>query len=226
MKRSRSVAFLEAGYTARKRQRTSSVAATANAALRMARRINSNIEVKGFGVSRTGAVSTTVDVKHLTAIPQGDGNGSRDGDHIILKRVRLRGVLASNAAGSYQQMVRIIIVHNMRQVAGTNAVMTNQFTSGDLYGFNLANQGFKNQYVHYDKVHAVPRSTETSAGGFQTGYKYLDIDIPIPRGVKVSFNEATGADIDRNGFYVYAVSQNSTNGPALVYEAFVDFTDP
>lgn len=208
------------------KRRRLSVAQKASAALSMARRINSNIEVKGFGVSRTGAVTSTVDVKHLSAIPQGDGNGSRTGDHIVAKRIRMKAILASNNAGSFQQMVRIVIVHNMRQQAGTDAVMTNQFSSGDLYGFNFAAQGFHNQYVHYDKVHAVPRGNETASGVFQTGYKFVDINIPLPRGVKVTFNEATGADIDRNGFYIYAVSQNSTNAPALVYEAFLDFTDP
>jgi len=208
------------------KRRRLSVAQKANAALSMARQIKRGIEVKGFGVSRTGTLTNTEDVKHLTAIPQGDGNGARDGDHIMVTRVRMKAILASNNASNFQQMVRIVIVQNLRQQPDTDATMLSQFTSADLYGFNLANQGFKNLLVHYDKVHAVPMGNETAATPtYQVGYKHIDINIPMRYPVKVSFNEAAATDIDRNGFYIIAVSQSSSNSPSLVYEAFVDFTD-
>jgi len=51
------------------KRRRLSVVQKANAALRMASQMKRGIEVKGFGISRTGAVTSIEDVKHLTAIP-------------------------------------------------------------------------------------------------------------------------------------------------------------
>lgn len=223
-KRKLSRSYATAGSYKRRRR---SVAATASAALRIASQIKRGIEVKGFGVSlSTGDLISTVQTKHLTAIPQGDGNGSRDGDHIMLTRVRLNGVITADGASGVNGLVRLVIVQNMRQQPDTDALMTSQFTSADILGFNLKNQGFHNLYVHYDKVHHIGPANETAATPvYQQATKYINIDIPMKRPVKVSFNEATGADIDRNGFYVFAVSNVNTSGPSLVYEAFVDFTD-
>jgi len=208
------------------KRRRLSVAQKANAALSMARQIKRGIEVKGFGVSRTGTVTNTEDVKHLTAIPQGDGNGARDGDHIMATRVRLRGVISGNNALSFQSKMRVVIVQNLRQQPDTDATMTSQFTSADLYGFNLANQGFKNLLVHYDQVHSVPIGGEVGATPtYKVGRKFVDIDLKLKYPVKVSFNEAAATDIDRNGFYIICVSDASSNSPSFSYEAFIDFTD-
>lgn len=226
MKRSRSVAFLPAGYSARKRQRTSSVAATASAALRMARELKRGIETKAVGISRTGTVTTTEDVKHLSAIAQGDGNSQRSGDHVMATRVRLRGMLTGNSALSFQAAVRIIIVQNLRQQPDTNATMASQFSSATIYGFNLASLGFKNLLVHYDKVHMVPQGSQVaSTPTFATGRKFIDVDFKLARPVKISYNEAAVTDIDRNGFYIICVADASSSQPSLVYEAFLDYTD-
>jgi len=104
--------------------------------------------------------------------------------------------------------------------------MVSQFTSADLYGFNLANQGFKNLMVHYDKVHRIPMGNEVSSTPvYANGRAFVDIDLKLARPVKVSYNEAAATDIDRNGFYIICVSEFTTNAPTFVYEAFIDFTD-
>lgn len=192
----------------------------------MAQQIKRGIEVKGFGVSRTGTITSTSEAKHLTAIPQGDGNGARDGDHVMLTRVRLRGIMTSNNSSGGQTMIRVLIVQNLRQQPDTDAQMTSQFTSGDVYGFNLANQGFHNLLVHHDQVYVIPNGQEVAATPtFSTGVRFVSLDIKPRYPVKVSFNESTGADIDRNGFYAIIVSNNSSVAPSFSYEAFVDFTD-
>lgn len=198
----------------------------ARRALRMIRDLQRSVEVKGFGISRSGTVTNSEDVKHLTAIPQGDGNGARDGDHIMATRVRLRGVMTNNASSSGQPMIRLLVVQNVRQQPDTDATMTSQFTSADIYGFNLANQGFKNLLVHYDAVHVLPPCSQSaSAPIFQVGYKFVSLDLKLKKPVKVSYNEAAATDIDRNGLYIICVSANSSVAPSFSYEAFVDFTD-
>ena len=207
------------------KKRRLSVAQKANAALSAVRTLKRQVETKAIGFSFNSTISTTPSVTHLTAIAQGDGNNNRDGDHLNVKSIKLRGVLRSNGAQPNQSLVRVLIVQNMRQQPDTDASMASQFSSASIYAFNLAGVGFKNLYVHYDKVHAVPNGQEIAAGTFALGRKFIDVEIRPKYPVKVSYNDTATTDIDRNGFYLIAVTDVATNNPTFTWEEFTEFTD-
>lgn len=224
MKRRLSRSAATAGSTKKRRL---SVARTASAALTLARRIQRNVETKAVGVSNSATVTTTPTVVHVSQIAQGDDNSNRSGDHVNATRFRFRGTLVNNTASTFQPVVRILVVQNLRQQPDTNADMGQQFTATTIYGFNLATLGFKNLLVYYDKTFTVPISNETAATPtYQNGRRFIEFDMSFKYPFKISYNGAATTDIDRNGVYVILVGDLSSNAPTATWEALLNFQDP
>lgn len=220
-KRALSRSYTTAGSMGKRRR--VSVAATANAALSMVRRLNSQQEIKaaGFAVSG-GSITTTQNVKHCTAIAQGDGNNERVGDFIQFKKLSFRGYVTQNSNNAFQNLVRIIVVQNVRQQAGTDATMVSQFSSASILALDLSSVGFKNLVVLHDKLYtadAQPGATTVS------GRRFIQFEVTPRFPCKVSYSGAASTDIDRNGIYIIAISDDTTNAPVLSYEALTHFTD-
>lgn len=194
--------------------------ATANEALRIAKRLQATKEKRVIQVTCSDAtVITTAATVHLTAIAGGTDDTTRTGDKVNVHSIHVRGILTGNASATKSQHCRIILIKNNQQVLDTDAAMSQGFSYSNIYGNALTEGGFKNQTVLHDKVYTV------SAPTLEGDSKYIDFVVKFKYPVQVRYNGNTAADISSNGLYMYTVGDEAVNGPSFTGYANVVWSD-
>lgn len=177
-----------------------------------------NVEYKKFD----GAVASTVGTTPFLAlapcsVSQGDTDQQRNGNSIRLKSLLIKGQFLLNPSATTTQMCRMIVVMDNQQIGDTTPAFSDIIDSG--FGNNiyapLNNETVGRFTVLLDRVYSLQPNGDT----LKSLYHYLKMD------KHVRFNGPANTDIQKNGIYVYCVSNDNTNLPSLQLVSRTTFID-
>ncbi len=164
-------------------------------------------------VSLATTASSTVTFTALLNIAQGDTNLTRDGNEIIVKRIRLNFSLA---AADTTNIIRIVIFWWDNDRVPTLADLYIDGT-GDVDSV-LVNQN-KNARVLKDKSFTM----STTGSNNVVKYKY---DKAYKKGIRVEYNSSTSTDVHRNQLYLMRVSDSgAASHPVFNLKGVIYFND-
>lgn len=183
-----------------------------------------NSEMYHFDTQLVGAeiLSDGLYAGHLTAIPNGDGDGARTGNSVYVKGCHIRGTIVHDPQGLDNQRIRVMVVVDTQQIADTVPTPSVWLSgAGGVYVQAHLNQVNLGRFtVLYDKQFVVGSATSGIAS-------LVNFEINLPMAMHVHFNSTAGTDIQKNGIYIGAVSDEATTteGPALSYNARLSYHD-
>lgn len=158
------------------------------------------------------AISSTGSVANLVGIAQGDGDGMRTGNSMLLRTHLLRIRFTRNAAAT-TTIIRYLIVQDTQQVSDTSPTVTDILESADVdSGLKLGTSGrFKvlvsktvalyadKPIYHYEK------------------YKSLYLH--------VRYNGSLATDIQKNGIFLLTLSDQAVNTPTMDLMSRIGYHD-
>lgn len=165
----------------------------------------------------------------LNGMQQGDGDGSREGNKIVINRIECRGLIylspAAATTSSAATTLRLMLVFDkaVPQTAGAGAA----WTPAEMLDNAATNQNnaiscmrFSNRdrfRILYDRTKNIKPSANTRAavgvGQYEQGDWAFRIVKRFKRGVTVNYNTGnagTIADLAKNSLYLVAFADNST----------------
>ncbi len=157
--------------------------------------------------------STTPTFNAFTNIAQGDTNLTRDGNEILIKRVRLN---FSMAAADTTNIIRLILFYWNND---TTPAVEDLFIdgAGDVNS-TLLNHN-QNARILFDKRIALSSTGANNVVLFSYDKKYK-------KGVKVEYNSSTSTDVHRNSLHLMNVSDSgAATHPALAWRGTIEFND-
>lgn len=213
------------GLAAYKKQKTAGQAAL-TAVTSLKRRIAAATEIKSEDVNTANAspilLTEAGSIANLAQIGQGNGQAQRVGQQITAKKLHMRYWLEDNG-GSH--VARIIIVQYKKQSSSSTpslAKILENYSAGTGSAWSqlsYTNQFKENFRLLYDKFHAV----DTTGGPSTVAREFT-----IPLNCKIAYNGTQTTDIEKNGIYMFMLSDStvaSGAGPKMHYGARLDYTD-
>ncbi len=173
-----------------------------------------NVERKLFDTTVSATVSSTGNITHLSAVPLGDTQNSRDGVSVKATGLFIRAEYTEHASVVGATFLRCMIIRDNRQVASsTPAIATilqtvsrNSFLNEDTLGrFNVLS----------DRIH-----TLSNVG---TVGKHFEVNLPMNSHLR--WNADLGSNIESNGLYIVLISNQGTNVPLVGFEARLRYVD-
>lgn len=185
----------------------------AGKALVMAKYVKSlvNVEKKYFDTSESTAVSTTATLTHLTAVAQGDGATSRDGNTFRCKSLQMRDVFSINGAATVSN-IRYIVFIWKDDTAPTVADILDDSDYTSLLNIETSSK----YRILRDYSYSIDQSGDKGSI-MRNGY--------IPLNLVVKFDNTTGADYMNNSIWALAVSSEATNTVARSSKYRIRFVD-
>lgn len=169
----------------------------------------------------------------LTGIAQGYSDGTRVGDQLRLRNMRLK-MLITLPFGTNAPTLNRVIVFQLKNnpdsvitVGSTINLLLDSTGVGTLTApLSPYDANNRNAYrILYDKVFPlqVPAGAGTSAS-CSAALKYLDLNIKFPKGGQVvEYSPATGA-ITKNETYIMVIS-NTSSSQSWVFDSMTYYTD-
>lgn len=175
-----------------------------------------NSEMYKFDSQQSGQPATSSgSVIHLTAIAQGDGDGARTGNSIMVRSVNIKGNLIFNTGASKLfQPVRLIVFQDSQQVGDTYPTTTQLLENATTYSHLNSDTVGRFKILH-NKVYNL--NTGANAG--------IVYQINLPMQSHVRYNGTAGTDIQKGGLYLLWMSNETVNYPTIDYEARVSYHD-
>lgn len=146
--------------TAKWMGRAGSAIKLASSAYRIATTVASiiNPEKKYFDTVISVQPDSTASITHLTAVPQGDTNGTRNGNSIAIKSFEIDYIVSHNTANP-DELTRVIIFEDLDNNSGTPPTATQLLeTPSDVTSFR--NMDYPKRFkVYSDRLHKHIAST-------------------------------------------------------------------
>lgn len=178
-----------------------------------------NRELKTFDATRTTSPTTTGGVQNLNVMGQGDTSLQRDGLQIKPKHLTWKIRIKNNASASTGTFVRMILFTD-REGQGSYATATDLLESDDIDAWPEHNTRprFK---IHKSIVYRVEPATSSPHAIYDKGI------IKFPKNYKMWYNGSAAAEasVGKNALYVYLVSDQATNSPAIEFNSRLRFVD-
>ncbi len=164
------------------------------------------------------AVTTTGSIAHLTGIPAGDGASERDGNSIRAAYLRMNFQVIANVLGG-QQTVRRIIFVDRQQIADTIPAISELIDTGGTQDYlalprNTTKQRFR---ILSDKLF-----TFSTTGGKSLVVK---TDFISMTNMEIRYNATLSSDIQKNGIWIFTMSNQAGNPPSVAYKSRVAYRD-
>lgn len=177
----------------------------AEAALRLARILTRQVEVKTLGVSATTVDMLTgaTQMISLCDIAQGDGDGTRTGISVHLKRLDLRFRFCSL---SYPNTAWRVIVFQDRQTSNVNPVATDLLVAGNTLGQYLP--------INQDRFKIISDKTFQQNDNFAgqdicTSYQFSTKN--FLEGGKIGYSGAAAGTCDHNKLFALVIADYATS---------------
>ena len=184
-------------------------------ALKLARKLNRDLrpEMKHATVDTiTSTVSSTPTVQgNLANIASGDTGILRDGDQICVKSLYFRYYVTQHVSAT-KSIIRLVLVKDNQQVADSSPAWTDIYESASITS-HLNNETAGRFTILMDRVHTLG-DRPLVAG---SAYKKMNHI--------VRYNGAAFTDIQKGGLYFFAISDEPTNVPSVVWSNRLSFTD-
>lgn len=152
------------------------------------------------------SLSTTPGNQLLANIAQGDGDGARTGNSILVKGISYNGTISIHPSASISQ-VRLVVVMDKQQIGDTGPGFGDIYDTGTNLVQSLMNPTTLGRFtVLMDKQFYLAQGSRESytCKGF------------IPLKNHIRYNGANTTDIQKNGIYLFYLSNEATNTPSLV----------
>jgi hypothetical protein len=190
-----------------------------------------NVEEKVFDVDGSSGttITSTPLVVNLSNIAQGSDYYNRIGDSILAQRIEFRARCSGNAASGSHHLRVLIVTDKENQGADPTLGFVLEAASDPLTAnyHPLYSQRFT---VHYDETIALVNPVGLATGGTSTGY-VMDRAV-LPRMDKkhnkhIKYDATAGADASNleGAMFLMAVASDAANGPSLMYNFRLSFTD-
>lgn len=174
-----------------------------------------NSEMYKLDTAVTGTVPDSGSVTHVTAIPQGDGEGNRSGNSVYVRSLNWKGQVFRTTSGNANQTMRIIVFCDNQQITDSSPGVTDLLQSATVYS-HLNKNTVGRFSILANKVFMLSSTGDLG--------KQVNINIPLKHHVR--YNGSATGDIARGGLYVLCISdQASTNYPSIQSEVRVSYHD-
>lgn len=174
-----------------------------------------NAEKKKYDASTTLSVANAgASYAHLNAIAQGDGNGSRDGNSILMHSLSARFTVKQHASATMSQ-VRIILLQDSQQVGDTTPGWSTIFNDTDVNAFLHAQTGVGRFTILASRIVSLQSN----------GKQVQNLSLNLRLNKHARFNGTAATDIQKNGIYLFAISDEATNTPTVEYHTRLNFYD-
>lgn len=178
--------------------------------------VNSETQHKDFSYSAGTPVSSTGFVTHLTAVAQDDTSAGRTGNSMLLRNISMRFKLDVNPSVTTNSSVLLMLVKDTQQIGDTTPAITDILTTAtpeSLLALGTAGR-FK---VLWRKTYILTNVAGGSSA--REVVKYFKIYDHI------RYNGTASSDIQKNGHYFIAVSNESTNTPFIAGTSRIGYHD-
>lgn len=173
--------------------------------------VNSEL-LKSDSASST-TISNTGSIIRLVDIAQGDGEGQRTGNSILVRGINLKLAFNQNASAT-DTLYRIIIFKDTQQIADTSPAITDLLaTASTLAPLNASTVGrfkiMKNWFFHTSNASDTVRNISW----------YMNMRMHM------RYNGSASTDYQKNGIYLLVLSDQATNTPTVYYNKRVTYHD-
>lgn len=160
----------------------------------------------------SGTQSNTPLVSHVTAVAQGDGEGARTANSILLKYLYLKGVFQLNTSANYTRL-RLVVIRDKQQIGDTNPAYTDVYENVSTIAF--LNKNTVGRFdILYDKC------MDLEANNTQ-----VIMDKYIRLQSHARYNGALATDQQKGAIYVMLLSDQPTNVPTVSLNARLCYVD-
>lgn len=178
----------------------------AQAALKTATYVKSlvNVERKFLDSNISNTTSSTGDIDHVSAIPQGDGQNAREGNSVKATFIGVRVQSFINPSATNTQLRYMLVCDNQTVSDSTPAIddiLESVNTRSFLDGARLGRFT-----VLLDKTVSLVASSSKGA---------IHREHNLPLNKHIRFNGTASTDIQKNGLYYLTLSDQPTNTPTV-----------
>lgn len=176
-----------------------------------------NVEVKSVTKSVTAqSVGTTGVIFNLAEIPQGDGFNNRDGRSVKIQQLNMKGTMTIDPTVQQTRM-RILIVKKI----DNNLTLP---TIGEVLDSSIINSlrnlnNTDNLKVLSDKRYAIDQSTNSNI------LWSINKQMSMRQQYQIGATGGVGTNLERNGLYLIALSDQTITVPNLTFQSRVRFVD-
>lgn len=198
-----------------------------------------NTEFKQFSLSVPSfslyGGSAGASIVHLTAVPQGNTDGTRVGDELTLNSIHIRGIIFNGVgatANLYNDVRVIIFQYNNLDNAplATEVLLTNSIFGSTVVSAYSSRQIDYLAICHslYDKTYHVEGGVSNAANYANTGIntKHFEIKVPM-KWAKKKIQFQTGTTGCNNGIWMLVIGSSASvaTNPQMAYVSTVSYTD-
>lgn len=174
-----------------------------------------NVEAHKHDIVQTLTPTNAGTVQSLVLIAQGDDEGYRTGNSILLSSLFHRCAYQLHASAT-QSFVREIIFMDKQQISDTNVSVTDILQTASY--LSPLNKGLVGRYkIIKDTTFALSSSTQTRVSKKFVSFK--------GKQEHVRYNGTLSTDVQRNGLYILHISNEPTNTPAVSVYNRITFYD-
>lgn len=173
-----------------------------------------NVEHKKADFSGSSNIGNSwTNVFHYTSIPQGDTASTRSGNSFLAKSLSGMYRMSFNASATATTFRIVILMDNQTVADGGTVSGTDVFaTAADITLLNINALG-RYTILHDELVTLYPD-------------KPLHVGkVSIPLNKHIRYNGILGSDINSNGIYMLAISNEATNTPNIYQHLRLTFVD-
>lgn len=177
-------------------------------------------------------ITTAGSVVHLTAIAQGDTQGTRTGNTVFVKSISIIGrwTRSSDVSASANNAYRIIVFVDKEQVADTAPSISDVISGSPIQNFPNLDNLERFRVLYFGPVLEAARMSP-NANAYVIGTPSISpsvnvyFKLDIKPNIKVSYNGAAATDIEKNGIYIGYVSNDATDTIDTTTTCRVGYTD-
>jgi hypothetical protein len=175
-----------------------------------------NAELHKFDLTGSASISTAGNVFNLVNIANGDTDSDRTGNSIFVRYVNAGGMLQLNSSAD-NTAVRIMLVIDKQQVGDNLPTVTDilETVSSPTAPYSKLNSETAGRFTILSSRVYILNTERPSCSWF------------IKKSMRhhVRYNGTTGADIQKGGLYILAISSEATNSPAMNRNVRLSFYD-
>lgn len=191
--------------------------ATANKALKLAKRIASNIEYKTMNtvVSSASQISDAWNPSLINGIARGDGNHDREGNQVTIKSIYWNCLLYADQ----DQQTRVMVIQD-KAPGGTVPALSDilAYAAKPLVFNSMRNLQYTTRFkVLYDKVFSWSLNTHK--------YRYVKFYKKLNVKSKYEGAGATVAELRANAFYIVLMSEHAQPTNTMVSHVRLRYID-
>lgn len=165
-----------------------------------------NSELYKVDVNTSLTFTSTPTVTLLTGIAQGDGDGARTGNSVLMKSLNCR--FSCNAGTAANTFATVIIFMDMQQASDTNPTAADVLENSTNYASFLNSETVGRYKILQRKI--------LNLNNIKSGSAYWQLSVIRPQGHHLRFNGANATDTQKGHIYALTLSDQAAGAAAPV----------